>query len=165
MIYVFMYLAAIVAANVSVSLFGPGVTVVNAFLFIGFNLTARDRLHDAWHGRNLRRNMALLILTGAALSALFGAGRIALASFVAFALSEAVDTAVYQALGNRAKLIQVNGSNVVSAAVDSVVFPALAFGWPLLWLVMLGQFAAKVFGGAFWSLALNRRQQVQEAAM
>ena len=155
MIYVFMYLAAIVAANVSVSLFGPGVTVVNAFLFIGFNLTARDRLHDAWHGRNLRRNMALLILTGAALSALFGAGRIALASFVAFALSEAVDTAVYQMLGNRAKLVQVNGSNIVSAAVDSIVFPALAFGWPLLWLVMAGQFVAKVGGGAVWSLVIH----------
>lgn len=155
MIYVIMYLAAIVAANVSVSLFGPGVTVVNAFLFIGFNLTARDRLHDAWHGRNLRRNMALLILTGAALSALFGAGRIALASFVAFALSEAVDTAVYQMLGNRAKLVQVNGSNVVSAAVDSAVFPALAFGWPLLWLVMAGQFVAKVGGGAVWSLVIH----------
>lgn len=155
MIYVIMYLAAIVAANVSVSLFGPGVTVVNAFLFIGFNLTARDRLHDAWHGRNLRRNMALLILTGAALSALFGAGRIALASFVAFALSEAVDTAVYQMLGNRAKLVQVNGSNVVSAAVDSMVFPALAFGWPLLWLVMVGQFLAKVGGGAVWSLVIH----------
>ena len=159
MIYVFMYLAAIVAANVSVSLFGPGVTVVNAFLFIGFNLTARDRLHDAWHGRNLRRNMALLILTGAALSALFGAGRIALASFVAFALSEAVDTVIYQMLGNRAKLVQVNGSNVVSAAVDSIVFPALAFGWPLLWLVMAGQFVAKVGGGAVWSLALNRNNE------
>lgn len=155
MIYVIMYLAAIVAANVSVSLFGPGVTVVNAFLFIGFNLTARDRLHDAWHGRNLRRNMALLILTGAALSALFGAGRIALASFVAFALSEAVDTAVYQMLGNRAKLVQVNGSNIVSAAVDSIVFPALAFGWPLLWLVMAGQFVAKVGGGAVWSLVIH----------
>ena len=155
MIYVIMYLAAIVAANVSVSLFGPGVTVVNAFLFIGFNLTARDRLHDAWHGRNLRRNMALLILTGAGLSALFGAGRIALASFVAFALSEAVDTAVYQMLGNRAKLVQVNGSNVVSAAVDSMVFPALAFGWPLLWLVMVGQFLATVGGGAVWSLVIH----------
>lgn len=165
MIYVFMYLAAIVAANVSVTLFGPGVTVLNAFLFIGFNLTARDRLHDAWHGRNLRRKMALLILAGAVLSALFGAGRIAAASFVAFAVSEAVDTIVYQRLGERHKLVQVNGSNVFSAAVDSVVFPALAFGWPLLWLIMIGQFAAKVGGGAVWSLLLNRRAIAQEAPM
>ena len=162
MIYVIMYLAAIVAANVSVSLFGPGVTIANAFLFIGFNLTARDHLHDAWNGRNLRRNMTLLILSGAAISALFGAGRIAAASFVAFAMSEIVDAIVYQRLGGRAKLVQVNGSNVFSAAVDSVVFPALAFGWPLLWLVMVGQFCAKVFGGAVWALVLNRQAKTKQ---
>ena len=162
MIYVIMYLAAIVAANVSVSLFGPGVTIANAFLFIGFNLTARDHLHDIWNGRNLRRNMTLLILSGAAISALFGAGRIAAASFVAFAMSETVDAIIYQRLGGRAKLVQVNGSNVFSAAVDSVVFPALAFGWPLLWLVMVGQFAAKVFGGAVWALVLNRRVETKQ---
>lgn len=160
MIYVIMYLAAIVAANVSVSLFGPGVTVVNAFLFVGFNLTARDHLHDAWNGRNLRRNMTLLILSGAVLSALFGAGRIAAASFVAFAISEAVDAVVYQRLGNRVKLVQVNGSNVFSAAVDSAVFPALAFGWPLLWMVMAGQFVAKVGGGAVWSLVIHKAKPV-----
>ena len=162
MIYVIMYLAAIVASNVLVAVVGPGVTIVNAFMFIGFNLTARDHLHDVWNGRSLRRNMTLLILSGAAISALFGAGRIAAASFVAFAMSETVDAIIYQRLGGRAKLVQVNGSNVFSAAVDSVVFPALAFGWPLLWLVMVGQFCAKVFGGAVWALVLNRRVETKQ---
>lgn len=158
MIYVFLYLFAIVAANVSVMMFGPSVTIVNAFLFIGLNLTARDSLHDAWKGQHLRRNMFLLIASGAIISALFGAGRIALASFVAFAISETVDAIVYHRLGGRAKLLQINGSNVASAAVDSVIFPALAFGWPLMWGIMIGQFLAKVFGGALWALVLTRKK-------
>jgi hypothetical protein len=57
-----LYLAAIVAANLSVAYFGPASTIVNAFLFIGLDLTARDRLHDAWHGRGLAWKMTLLII-------------------------------------------------------------------------------------------------------
>ena len=31
--------------------------------------------------------------------------------------------------------------------MDSLIFPAVAFGWPLLLPVVVGQFVAKVFGG------------------
>lgn len=148
---------AIVAANVSVMLFGPEVSILNAFAFIGLNLSARDTLHDIWKGSNLTRNMSALILFGALLSALFGAGQVALASFAAFAASESVDTIIYKALGKRPKLLQVNGSNVVSAAVDSLVFPLIAFGTPLLIGIALGQFLAKVAGGFLWSLVLHKR--------
>lgn len=151
-----MYIMAIVAANVSVMLFGPEVSILNAFAFIGLNLSARDTLHDIWKGSNLTRNMSALILFGALLSALFGAGQVALASFAAFAASESVDTIIYKALGKRPKLLQVNGSNVVSAAVDSLVFPLIAFGTPLLIGIALGQFLAKVAGGFLWSLVLQR---------
>lgn len=153
-----LYLAAIVAANVTVMLFGPAWSIVNAFVFIGLNLTARDRLHDQWHG-NLKRNMVLLIFTGALISAMFGAGRIALASAAAFAVSETADAIMYTALGRRNKLIQINGSNVLGAAVDSVLFPLLAFGWPPLVLIMIGQFAAKVAGGFVWFIVLTKRRQ------
>lgn len=152
-----MYIMAIVAANVSVMLFGPEVSILNAFAFIGLNLSARDTLHDIWKGSNLTRNMSALILFGALLSALFGAGQVALASFAAFAASESVDTIIYKALGKRPKLLQVNGSNVVSAAVDSLVFPLIAFGTPLLIGIALGQFLAKVAGGFLWSLVLHKR--------
>lgn len=47
MLYVIMYLVAIVLANLTVAAFGPRMVIVNAFLFIGLDLTARDRLHDA----------------------------------------------------------------------------------------------------------------------
>jgi len=150
------YLAAIVLANLLVAWFGPWVSVVNAFVFVGLTITARDSLHDAWHGRNLHRNMALLILAGAALSYMLGAGRIAIASAAAFTASETIDTITYALLRERAHLVRVNGSNVASAAVDSLLFPALAFGLPLMWPIVIGQFAAKVFGGAVWSVALRR---------
>lgn len=153
-----LYLVAIVAANLLVAAFGPSVAVANAFLFIGLDLTARDQLHDAWRGRSLAPRMALLIGAGSLISWLLNrnAGSIAVASFVAFAVSATLDSIVYSLLGARAYLVRVNGSNVVSAAADSLIFPTLAFGALLPWIV-LGQFAAKVIGGAVWAWALARQ--------
>lgn len=159
MFYVLMYLAAIVAANLTVAMFGPQMTIVNAFLFIGLDLTARDKLHDAWHGNGLWWKMASLIAAGSFISWLLNrdAGQIALASFVAFAAASIVDTVTYHVLRGRRWEVRVNGSNILSAAVDSVVFPTVAFGAFLPWIVA-GQFAAKVLGGAMWAWALNRKR-------
>lgn len=151
-----LYLIAIIAANITVAIFGPAVSVLNAFLFIGFNLTARDRLHDTWNGRHLKRNMTLLILAGSLLSFALGAGRIAIASFTAFAASETIDAIAYHLLREKHKLIQINGSNTISAAIDSILFPLIAFGWPPLVGIMIGQFLAKTFGGAIWAVLLNK---------
>jgi len=120
-------------------------------------LVFRDKLHDAWHGKGLWWKMALLIATGSVLSWVLNrnAGTIALASFVAFAGAGVVDTAVYWLLGDKARLVRVNGSNLVSAAVDSLLFPTIAFGG-LLWPIVIGQFVAKVAGGFIWSLVLER---------
>ena len=92
MIYVIMYLAAIVAANLTVAYFGPAISILNAFLFIGLDLTARDALHEQWNGRHLVRNMALLIASGSLLSWFLNhdAGQIALASFLAFVAAASV---------------------------------------------------------------------------
>lgn len=152
------YLAAIVAANLSIAWFGPSAAIANAFLFIALDLSSRDKLHEAWHGRELAWRMGALIASGSLLSWLVdgAAGPIALASFVAFAASATVDTLVYGALGRRPTLLKMNGSNLASAAVDSLVFPALAFGLPLLWPIVLGQFVAKVVGGALWSIVIVR---------
>jgi queuosine precursor transporter len=155
-----LYLAAIVAANLIVTRLGPSATIVTAFLLIGLDITSRDRLHEAWHGRRLWLKMAALIASGSLLSWVVNrnAGPIALASFVAFAASGAADTLTYHALRHREWLIKVNGSNLVSAAVDSILFPTLAFG-QLLPLVVLGQFVAKVAGGAVWAAVLKLRRQ------
>jgi hypothetical protein len=40
--------------------------------------------------------------------------------------------------------------------VDSIIFPALAFGFPLLYIIVIQQFLAKVLGGWLWSLILYR---------
>ena len=154
-----LYLVAIVAANLTTAAFGPSVSVFNAFVFIGLDLTTRDALHDRWHGRHLWRNMALLIVSGSALSAALNANAlpIAAASCLAFAGAGIADTLVYSALARYPRLLRMNGSNVVSAAVDSAIFPAVAFGFPLLWMVMVGQFIAKTVGGWLWSVVLIRR--------
>lgn len=153
-----LYLLAIILANLSSAHFGPGASIVNAFLFIGLDLTARDRLHDAWRRKGIVWKMLLLIVAGSLLSWVINrnAGQIAVASFVAFASAAIVDTIIYQLLHKRGYMVKVNGSNIVSALVDSLVFPTLAFGGFLPW-VTLGQFAAKVFGGAIWALILRKR--------
>lgn len=157
--YIALYLSAIVAANLLVAQFGPSVAILNAFLFIGLDLTARDKLHEAWRGRSLWPKMAALIATGSLLSWLINrdAGPIAVASFVAFAAAGAADALAYHLLRHRVWWQRVNGSNVLGALVDSLVFPYLAFGgW--LPLIVVGQFAAKVAGGAIWSVLLAPRR-------
>jgi queuosine precursor transporter len=158
--YVFLYLIAIVLANLTTSLFGPGWSVVNAFLFIGLDLTARDKLHDAWHGKRLVIKMGALIAVGSILSYALNrnAGQIAIASFIAFAAAAITDTIVYSFLRRRSYMQRVNGSNLVSAAVDSVIFPAIAFGLPLRFDIMLLQYVAKIVGGYAWALVLRRKQ-------
>jgi uncharacterized PurR-regulated membrane protein YhhQ (DUF165 family) len=163
---VILYLAAIVLANLTVAWFGPKVIIINAFLFIGLDLTSRDHLHEAWHNRGLVWKMTLLIAAGSAITWMLNrdAGQIALASFVAFSLAAIADTVSYHLLRDRVYLVKINGSNAVSALVDSIVFPTLAFGVFMPWII-LGQFAAKLGGGFVWSLVLKRyRYQRQEAA-
>ncbi len=153
MIYVIMYLVAIVLANLTVAAFGPNMVIINAFLFIGLDLTARDHLHDSWRGNKLLPKMVALIAAGSILSWILNrnAGSIALASFVAFAAAAIVDAVIYHLMGRYPRWLRVNGSNVPSAFVDSIIFPTLAFG-SFLWPIVLGQFVAKTLGGFVWSL-------------
>lgn len=163
-ILVALYLSAIVAANLLVAQFGPSISIINAFLFIGLDITTRDHLHESWSGRGLWPRMLALIATGSVLSWWLNrdAGTIALASFLAFAAAGLVDTVTYHLLGDRDRMVKINGSNVASAAVDSLVFPVIAFGLPVLWWIVAGQFAAKVCGGALWSVALEAIGRVRQ---
>jgi hypothetical protein len=164
-ILVAVYLVAIVAANLLIVAFGPSVAILNAFASIGLGLVARDKLHEAWTGRGLALRMGLLIFVGSALSYLLNkdALSIARASFVAFALASIVDGIVYYILRRYGWMQRSNGSNLAGAAVDSLVFPALAFGgFPLA--IMAGQFIAKALGGFVWSWLLSRdTKEVQYA--
>jgi queuosine precursor transporter len=152
------YLAAITAANLVSARFGPAASIFNAFVFIGFDLTCRDMLHEAWERKHIVIKMGALIAAGSAIS--YGinrdAGTIAIASMVAFAVSASIDAFIYALLKGQARMLRINGSNVASALTDSVIFPTLAFGG-FLPLVTLGQFVAKVIGGFIWSRIICRR--------
>lgn len=160
---VMVYLLAIVAANLLAARFGPGVTVLNAFCFISLDLSTRDQLHARWQGRRLWLRMLLLIASGGLLAFLLGgSGPIALASCLAFIAAGSADALVYHALSNHAQLVRINGSNLAGAMVDSLLFPLLAFGWPLSGIIVLGHILAKVAGGALWAHVLtsgNRARQ------
>lgn len=147
-----IYIAAICAANFSVHLFGPVATPFNAFLLIGLDFVIRDKLHERI---GVRKIMLLIIIAGAISYAINPAtDMIAIASVSAFALAALTDAMVYQSLIRKPWLVKSNGSNVASSAVDSVVFPLIAFGAFIPWVVA-GQFVAKVFGGAVWSWLLR----------
>lgn len=154
---ILIYLGAIVAANLTINHFGPSATVYVAFILIGLDMSMRDSLHAKWQGKNLWTKMLLLILTGSIISAAFGSGQIAIASFLAFLSAGVVDAVIYQILGKRSYMVKANGSNVVSALVDSGVFVTVAFGF--MPGIILMQWVVKVFGGYVWSTIINRKEQ------
>lgn len=153
--YIFIYIAALVAANMGVAWFGPSAMPVIAFFLIGLDLTLRDRLHDRWRGKRLWLRMLGLIATAGAVSYWLNpaSGPIALASVVAFGLASLADAAAYHLLAGRSWSMRANGSNVVGATVDSLVFPVIAFGAALPSIV-LAQLAAKVAGGMVWAILI-----------
>ena len=154
----FAYVVSMVAANLLVSSFGPVVAPINAFLFIGLDLTLRDWLHV----RLTKAQMGLLILSASLLTYLLNpdASMIAVASAIAFLLAALVDWFVFvRTTGSWIK--RANISNTASAGVDSLVFPTIAFG-SLMPEIVAMQFVAKVLGGGLWSWILNKKMGTQE---
>jgi len=98
--------------------FGPQAAVITAFLFIGLDLTLRDKLHDQWHGKQLWWKMLALICGGSAiLIALnWDALPIALASATAFLAAGVGGSLVYTGLRKKHFIIRANGSNVEGGA-------------------------------------------------
>ncbi|MCU7491454.1 MAG: VUT family protein [Bacteroidota bacterium] len=165
MFSIIVYLFAIVLANMTVLWFGPISTPINAFFLIGLDLTLRDRLHEKWMGNNLWLKMFLLIAGGSALTYIINrnAGPIALASVVSFAVAAFADAFIYSKLLSRSFMVKSNGSNLAGSLMDSFLFPTLAFGHIMPWVIM-GQFTAKIGGGFIWSLLLNKHKGSKELA-
>jgi len=155
--YVVVYLAAIVAANLLVSAFGPAASIYIAFGLIGLDLSLRDKLHDKWNG-DLSKLWGIvsagsLITIAMNLEAI----DIAIASASAFGVAFIADGILYHLLRKKIFLVRANGSNVAGAAADSIIFPLMAFGlFPGVHWIILGQFAAKLVGGAVFSIGLNK---------
>ena len=147
-----VYTLAMTGANLSVATFGPVSTPYNAFFLIGLDLAMRDWLHV----RLKPVQMGGLIGATGVITYLLNpeAGWIAVASAVAFTAAALADWAVFARLkGSWMK--RANGSNIAGAAVDSLIFPTIAFG-SLMPHIVLMQFLAKVAGGALWAWALAR---------
>ena len=148
-----IYAVAMTLANLLVATFGPSISPINAFFLIGLDLTLRDWLHvrlKTWQ-------MGCLIVGTGGLTYLLNpaAGMIAVASAVAFLVAALVDWAVFIRTTG-AWIKRANISNTAGAAVDSLLFPTIAFGALMPEIVAL-QFVAKVAGGAVWSYVLEKK--------
>ena len=152
-----IYAGAMTLANLSVAAFGPAISPLNAFLFIGLDLTLRDWLHvrlKIWQ-------MGCLILVSGLLTLLLNpaTGKIALASAIAFTAAATIDWLVFARLKG-AWQMRVNASNAAGALVDSLLFPTIAFGVLMPHIIAM-QFVAKVFGGFLWSIILKANHETR----
>lgn len=120
---------------------GFGLMAPSGVLMIGLALVLRDWLHElaGW-----RWSFAAVLL-GGVLSLAFSPPALAVASAVAFTLSEMADLAVYARLRERGKPLAVMASQIVGAALDSMIFVYLAFGSLEF---SAGTTLAKIYAGA-----------------
>jgi uncharacterized PurR-regulated membrane protein YhhQ (DUF165 family) len=128
MIWVALYIGTIVLANWAIQTFGLvpvglGLMAPAGVYFAGLAFTFRDLVQEQL-GRGWT---ASAIVLGAALSALVSP-QFALASGVAFLVSELADFAIYTPLRQRHWLGAVVASNTVGLVADSALFLGLAFG-------------------------------------
>src|SRR5215204_4616513 len=117
-----LYIGTVFAANWAIARYGVvpvgfGLLAPAGVYFAGLAFTLRDLTHEALG----RRAVLLAILLGAAFSA-FVSPKFAVASGVAFLLSELADYAVYTPLREKHWL------SAVGLVLDSVIFLSLAFG-------------------------------------
>jgi len=122
------YIVTIVAANVAITVFGLvpvglGLMAPAGVYFAGLAFTLRDGVQETLG----RRWTVAAILVGAAISSAMSP-QLAIASGLAFLLSEAADFAVYTPLRKRSWLAAVVASNTVGLLIDSALFLWLAFG-------------------------------------
>lgn len=122
------YILTILAANLAITYIGVvpvglGLMAPAGVYFAGLAFSLRDALQETLG----RRWVITAILIGAAVSAGLSA-QLALASGLAFLLSELADFMVYTPLRRRSWLGAVVASNTVGVIVDSALFLWLAFG-------------------------------------
>ena len=157
------YIAVIVLANWAIVTFGfvPvgfGLYAPAGVYFAGLAFTLRDLVQEQLG----RLWTVLAIVAGAAVSAVISP-QFALASGVAFLLSELADFAVYTPLRQRNWLAAVALPNTVGLVADSILFLTLAFG-SLEFLA--GQVVGKLWmvGAAAVLLWLQSRRRAMAAA-
>ena len=139
------YLVTIVAANWLTARYGfvpmgLGLYATAGTFAAGLAFIARDAVQDA-AGR-LAAVGALVL--GGALSWFLATPTLAVASAVAFGLSELVDMAIYTPLRKRGYVRAALASNLVGSVVDTLMFLWLA-GFGLAALTVTGQLVGKAW--------------------
>jgi uncharacterized PurR-regulated membrane protein YhhQ (DUF165 family) len=140
---VVVYIGTIAVANWMTATFGLvhiglSLAVTAGTFAAGFALIARDWVQVI----DGRRVVLVAIVVGALVSALTSNPAIALASGIAFLVSELVDLGVFTPLRARSLPMAVLVSSVVSAPVDTILFLYLA-GFGVTWQAVVGQFIVK----------------------
>jgi queuosine precursor transporter len=134
------FVALVVLSNWLTAEYGMVAGFVTAGTFTaGLTLAARDIVRESG---GIWASLACVV-AGAAASVVMASPALALASGVAFTLSELVDTAVSEPLRRRGKVRALAWSNVVGSVVDSIAFLSLA-GFAI-WPAVVGQVAVKWF--------------------
>ncbi len=140
---VILFLGCILTANYATTHWGMvpiGLGLVSAGTFAaGLALLARDVVQDVAG----RRAVVVLIVIGATLSWFLSDGRIALASGIAFLVSELVDMAIFTPLRKSSWAGAVTTSNAGGAIIDSILFLSIA-GFGLTWGSVTGQWLIKM---------------------
>lgn len=128
-------------------------------VWAGVTLSLRDLLHETLGGRGV----LVAITVGAGLSWWLATPQIAVASVVAFAVSELVDSVVYARLRGQSRLGAVLGSNLVGLLTDSVLFVPLAFGtFAAVPGQILGKTVATILTVAVLMVARTARPRVRQ---
>jgi hypothetical protein len=148
----YSYVLSIFLANLAVAYFGlitigwlvfPAGALCIGITFSLRDLVQRDFGHKVWYF--MIASTIVTTISGVALSHLpIPLWRVALASAVAFLVSEAIDWFVFTVL-KKDIIFRITVSNIFSTAMDSILFVGIAFGaWGLLPPVY-GQFLVKFF--------------------
>lgn len=158
-------IGCILAANYVTSLYGMipvgfGLMATAGTYFAGASFVLRDSLQDAFG----KRATLAVIAAGALVSFIVADPFIALASAVAFGLSELADLAVYTPLRKRGYIRAAITSNVVGSFIDTIAFLTIA-GFPVM-IALPGQMVGKlaVTAVAVIAVAIYRARRKAVAA-
>jgi uncharacterized PurR-regulated membrane protein YhhQ (DUF165 family) len=175
-VYVSLYIAAIVAANVTTAHTAPlmigAFAVTNGTWFIAATFPLRDAVQ--LHAGRRASYAAIGVALGASAatsSALGDTLAITAASALAFAVSESIDTETFTRLRCRlSRRVLISG--MISAPIDSVLFAVVGLSplgagfvaWSDLWRVIAAQIVAKSIVQAVVAPAARRLLLAPSAA-
>lgn len=131
---------------------GFGLMAPSGVLMIGAALVLRDYIQERFGSQWVFAAVAM----GVAATFATSPAALAIASAVAFGVSELFDWSVYSALRRRGKALAVFASQAVGAAIDSAIFVYLAFGSLEF---SAGTTLAKIYAGAAVALVLLAKEK------